>query len=119
MNSILTIRGLVLHVKLGWPDKERLLEQDVRLDVNIRFPEPPKACVSDNLDDTLCYSLLIKHLRASIANKHWHLIEHLSHEIYHIIKSKLPKQSSLSVRITKKPNIEGLSKGVSFEYGDG
>lgn len=118
MNSKLTLRNLELRVNLGWPDKERLQEQVVLLDIEIEFPETPKACITDNLADTLCYSTLTQHIRANIAAKNFYLIEHLSYEIYQLIQSQLPDSAKMNVRITKHPNIDGLLGGVSFAYGE-
>lgn len=116
--ATLFIRRLELQVNLGWRKKERNQEQAIELDLDIRFPKLPKACITDNLDDTICYAQLIEAIRNSIATKNFKLIEHLSAEIYTIAKAHLPKQSKLNVRLTKYPNIEGLNDGVCFSYGD-
>lgn len=116
--SSLSIKQLELYVYLGWPDLERHQEQAVLLDVDIWFPKPPKACVTDNLDDTFCYSTLIAGIRDKVANKNFHLIEHLNHEIYQFVKSQLPDQSKIIVRITKHPKIRGFTGSVCFSYWD-
>lgn len=114
----LQIRGLELHVNLGWPEKERQQQQAVVMDLTIQFPEPPKACETDNLNDTLCYSDLVNFLRKEISHKKFHLIEHLSHELYLLIKSKLPENSKIYININKFPVISGLTGGVSFSHFD-
>lgn len=118
LHSRLTIRDLELNVNLGWPEKERLQEQRVLLDIEIRFLQPLKACMTDNLQDTICYATLTQTLRNEISGKKFSLIEHLAHTLYQILKSQLPEQTHLNVRLTKYPNIEGLLSGVSFDYGD-
>lgn len=117
--SLMQIRGLELYVNLGWPEKERQQQQAVLMDLSIHFAEPPKACISDNLSDTLCYSDLIDSIRNNISNKNFHLIEHLGHEIYHVIKTKLPDNVCINLNITKHPVISGLTGGVSFSLFDG
>lgn len=117
-HSTLFIRDLELNINLGWRTAERKLEQAVLLNMEIHFPKQPKACASDNLDDTVCYADLINEIRQKIAKKHYRLIEHLSAEIFQIAKSFLPSRSKLSVAITKYPKIDGLRGGVSFVHGD-
>ncbi|RDI41345.1 dihydroneopterin aldolase [Aquicella lusitana] len=114
----LQIRQLELRVHLGWPDIERQHEQTVLLDADIFFPAPPKACTTDHLDDTLCYSALINALREYLQTRKFHLIEHLTHEIYQLIRSHLPVKSHLTVRVTKHPEIQGLTGGIQFSYSD-
>jgi len=118
LRSTLCIRSLELQVNLGWRNKERQQEQAVFLDMRIEFQLPPKACVSDKLNDTICYAELIQDIRNKIAVKNYRLIEHLSAEIYRITKAQLPNESTLKVRITKFPKIDGLQEGVCFDYGD-
>jgi len=114
----LHIHSLELNVNLGWRSKERSLSQAILLDMDIHFKKPPKACTTDNLQDTMCYAKLIEEIRDKTAVKQYKLIEHLSADIYQLAKKTLPEEVCLTVRITKYPNIAGLQKGVSFEYGD-
>lgn len=116
--SALLIDDLELHVHLGWPNDEREERQLVHVDIDIWFAEPPKACISDHLDDTLCYSTLIDTIREKITNQHFHLIEHLTCEIYNIIKPLVANNSRVKVSIKKHPKIEGLAGHVRFSYWD-
>lgn len=115
----LSINGLELSVHLGWTEEECQREQIVLLEVDISFSDIPKACATDNLDDTLCYSALITTIREKINNKKFRLIEFLTHELYQIIKAYLPEGSKIMVRLTKYPPIQGLTGGVCFTYTDG
>lgn len=114
--SSLSISGLELNIYLGWPDNERSAQQVVHLDIDIQYPEPPKACLTDNLVDTICYSELLSEIRHHLQNKKFHLIEHLSYEIFTFIQTKLPNHSRLQIHITKKPKIAGLTGHVRFSY---
>ncbi len=118
LHSALFVRDLELSVNLGWRHKERSSEQGVLLDLDIWLPKPPKACETDELDDTVCYAELSDKIRKGIGDTKYRLIEHLSRDIYQIVKKELPKKSRLIVRLTKFPKIDGLVGGVSFEYGD-
>lgn len=118
MHSELHIHNLELYLNLGWRNKERAQEQAVLLDIDFYFPAPPKACNTDNLEDTICYAKLIEEIRTTISAKHYRLIEHVSADIYQLVKQQLPENVILSLRITKFPRISGLKQGVSFVYGD-
>ena len=115
---LISVHDLELYINLGWRKKERRLEQSILLDLDICLPKPPKACKTDDLADTICYAKIIENLRQQLHEKTYKLIEHLSQDIFDIIKPQLPKQAKLKVRITKYPNIKGLLGGVSFYYGD-
>lgn len=116
--TILRINNLELNLNLGWRSKERSEEQAVLLNMIIRFPKPPQACITDNLDDTTCYAKLIETIRHQISPKNYRLLEHLSAEIYDIAKKYFPHDSKITVSLTKYPRIGGLRDGVTFDYGD-
>ena len=116
--SALHINGLQLQVYLGWPDQERLKMQTVFLSLIIQFANPPKACETDHLEDTICYSTLVEFIQEKINSKKFHLIEHLCFEIYHLIKPLLSASSSLSLSITKYPDLPALEGGVQFYFGE-
>ncbi|OGT61503.1 MAG: hypothetical protein A3F14_03980 [Gammaproteobacteria bacterium RIFCSPHIGHO2_12_FULL_43_28] len=116
--SSLSILGLELYVHLGWPDQERKEKQLVKLDIHLTFVNPPKACQSDLLTDTICYAGLIDQLHDYLANKTFHLIEHLTNEIYQFLKSCLPAGTMLRVILTKHPAITGLTGGICFSLAN-
>jgi 7,8-dihydroneopterin aldolase/epimerase/oxygenase len=113
---MLQIKQLELMVHLGWPEEERKEKQQIYIDIDIFFPEPPKACETDSLDDTICYDELIKKIKHKIDAQSFKLIEHLAKVIYSEIKTAIPVD--IMVHVYKNPNIEGLAKGVRFSYGD-
>jgi dihydroneopterin aldolase len=118
INSSLCIHHLELYVHLGWQEAERAQAQGVALDIDIHFAAPPAACVSDRLDDTLCYSQLIQTIREYVANKQYQLLEHFGFDLYQLIKKHMPEGAELKIALTKHPHIEGLTGGVSFCYQD-
>ncbi|OGT37759.1 MAG: hypothetical protein A3F11_01085 [Gammaproteobacteria bacterium RIFCSPHIGHO2_12_FULL_37_14] len=113
----LSICNLELPIYLGWSENERLEQQKIVLTVNIKFSTPPHACVTDNLNDTICYSNMIDKIRNYLAQKKFNLIEHVCYEIYQFIKFLLP-ESSLTISISKQPKIPDFSGKVSFCYSD-
>lgn len=118
MKTTLHIKDLSLHVHLGWTDKERAEQQTVWLDLFIEYPTAPKACLTDDLADTVCYDQLISSLATTVKSTPFRLIERLADAIYQHTKSLLPEQSKIKVAITKYPHLEHLNKGVAFHYGD-
>lgn len=116
--SCLEINGFVLPIFLGWPDAERKSEQTITLDIEIHFRTPPLACSTDKLEDTFCYSHLADILHEQIAHQAFHLIENATKVIYELIKSEVPCDATVIVHLRKFPNIDGLTKGVRFTYGD-
>jgi len=118
MKATLHVRRLELNVNLGWRSQERKQEQAIELDLDIQYPSLPKACETDDLQDTVCYAQLTDAIRQQISHKNYRLVEHLSAEIYTIAKAHLPQETKLMVRLTKYPKIEGLIGGVCFDYGD-
>ena len=116
--SHITLQGLELPVHLGWPHAERLVKQIVRLDIQLAFKEPPKGCITDNLEDTQCYDTLISQLKETILTKKFRLIEYLGHEIYQTLKKALSTDTQVSLRVTKQTAIPNLTGGVTFYYGD-
>jgi len=118
LNTSLSIRQLKLKVHLGWGEKERNKPQIIFVNIDLAFEKPPKACVTDQLDDTICYDVLITKLNKKIIKKKFRLIEHLSQTIYLFIKTQIPKKTKVVVHLLKYPDIAGLKDGVRFSYGD-
>lgn len=120
MQSKMVLRGLHLEIFLGWPKQERVTKQLIICDVDIQFSVPPKGCVSDDLDDTICYDQLIQDIKLYVSQKQFHLIEHLAFSLYQHIKDYLSQHDNIALQIhlTKKPQIENLTQGVTFSYGD-
>lgn len=116
--NTLSINKLELQVHLGWSEEERQGKQSVFIDIEIRYPDILRACLTDQLADTVCYHQLVDLIREKITPRPFHLIEHLSYEIYQITYPLLPEKSALSVRVLKHPQIEGVKDGVCFSYGD-
>lgn len=116
MPSTLHIKSYDLKVNLGWRDKERMEAQSVLLDIDIIFATQPTGCLSDHLEDTVCYADLITAINTGLNDKHYRLVEHLTYDIYQIVMKQLPAKSNLTITITKHPKIPGLIGGVSFVY---
>ena len=119
MTGLLEFRGARLSVRLGCGADERAHPQPADLDLSVRFAEPPAACESDKLEDTICYADLIAAARACVAGREFKLVEHLARELFLTLRPLVPPSAELWLRVTKlHPPVDGLSGGVSFALGD-
>jgi dihydroneopterin aldolase len=117
--SVLEFRGARLWVRLGCSASERETPQPVDLDLAVRFAEPPIACASDKLEDTICYAELIDAAREACAGAEFQLVERLAHELFGRLRALVPPGAELWLRVTKlRPPVEGLEGGVAFSLGD-
>jgi len=104
-----------LEVRLGWGAEERARPQRVALAVSIEFAEPPLACGSDDLTDTVCYADLIDRARQLAASRDFRLIEHLAALLATELRRPLPAGARMRIRVTKlNPPVEDLDGGVHF-----
>lgn len=104
---------------LGWTEAERQQTQPVDLAVHLRFPQAPKACDSEQLDETICYDSLVSFIKTLCAEQSFQLIERLGAWLYNNIKHFLGSDVDVWLQVTKVyPPISDLSRGVSFTYGD-
>jgi len=117
--ALLEFNGARLWPRLGCGAEERARPQAVDLDVAVRFAEPPPACESDKLGDTVCYADLIEAARAAVAGQEFHLVERLAHELYAALRPLVPPGAELWLRVTKlHPPVADLAGGVAFSLGD-
>lgn len=114
----LSINDLKLSVNLGVSKKERSRKQSVLLTIVIDFAQIPRACKSDNIDDALCYATLCNLLKKHIAKRSYQLVEAMTEDLYHQVKTITPKNALVSMKLTKFPQISGLRSGIHFHYGD-
>ncbi len=121
MSVVTTLRIQALHLKLrlGWDAAERQLPQLVQVTLAFRFAEPPNACQSDELAETICYDRLTQQLRAMIAEREFRLLEHFSAWLYQVLTPLLPQGVLIRIVATKPyPPVTEIKQGVTFEYGD-
>jgi dihydroneopterin aldolase len=115
---LLTLHELELSVFLGWSDAENQTPQRVSVDIQIKFPAPPRACQSDDLQDTVTYDALVALMQEKTATRKFRLLEHLCYEIHQLLKTQLPHQTAVSVAVKKYPAIPALKGGASFYFAE-
>jgi len=117
--SALTLNGLRLKVRLGCGEEERRVPQYVRFDIRVRFESIPSGCLTDALNETVCYAEISDTLRQVCARREFLLIEKLGWDAFSSLKERLPRGTQLWIRTTKeKPPIADLQDGASFCLGD-
>jgi len=118
-SSSISINRLRILVSLGCSAEERQTLQYVSFDVQVRFSEPPRGCITDSLEETVCYAKLCKKIKEVCDRSEYQLIEKLGWDVYQGIKEFLPKDSQLWVRATKEhPPVPQLEGGSAFSIGD-
>lgn len=118
--SSLSLAGLRVPVKIGCSADERQHPQSIRFDIHFRFPAVPEGCLTDDLNDTLCYFKVSQTVEEICSRSHYCLIEKLGAEILKTLRQSLLKGVQMQIRITKeKPAyMPNLGEGASFTLGD-
>jgi dihydroneopterin aldolase len=117
--SSLSLDRFQQKVRLGWGEEERRIAQDVSFDIRIRFNTIPKGCVSDQLNETICYKELSDQIREVCQKREYRLIENLGWTVFEKLKGSLPDQVQLFVRaIKEKPPIPDLKGSAHFCVSD-
>lgn len=119
VHSALTLHRLRFAARLGWSEAERSRPQPVELDIAIRFAEPPGACLTDELEQTVCYDALTSKIRDLLNQESFRLIEYMAQKVYQLIRQNLMRGTEIQVFVRKvSPPIPEMQGGASFSYGD-
>ncbi len=117
--SQLSLKKLRLLVSLGCSPEERQVLQYVSFDLEVRFIVPPQGCMTDSLEQTVCYAKLSQKIKEVCDRREYQLIEKLGWDIYQAVREDLPEQSLLWLRATKEhPPVAHLEGGAAFSLGD-
>ncbi len=115
----LQIKDYVLSVHLGITEQERVIPQEVRLTIDILFLEPVGSCVTDSIENTVCYDKLTTEIRTYIGTNHYKTIEYLSKKIFDLTKKQIPQSNKTLIHIHKvNPPMPHIVGGTHFTYGD-
>jgi FolB domain-containing protein len=115
----LKINGLKVAFVLGNNKSEKLVKRSVIFNFTLRFGYDNKACYSDGLNDTVCYSGLAKAIRLGFEGKSFNLIEHAAQFAYQVAGEYLCNTNILKrVEVVKIfPELSEL-QSASFIYSD-
>ncbi len=97
-----------LPVYLGVYDFEQQQKQLVLVDIEIRFLEMPKGCISDQLEDVICYAGLNDTLLKAAEEKRYQLIEHLAYVLCDRLMLGLKFPADISLTVHKNPPLDNI-----------
>ena len=110
--QLLQIEGYISYVALGVTETERTNPQPVKWDITITMPTLPSGCISDNINDTICYGNICNIL-LEVSQNSYCLIEKLCHIAFSEIKKYINNENKLSVKLSKLntpiTNLEGCA----------
>lgn len=104
--DILRLNKMKFHAYHGCLAQEHVVGNDYEIDLGIKI-DLKKACLSDNLNDTVNYALIYDEVKI-IMNKRLQLIEFVAESIAQALKLKFPQIAEVEVRVRKMhPPIQG------------
>lgn len=122
MRSILSINQLQLPVMLGTTQEEQVQAQIIALSIHLGFAQPPKACQSDTLSDTLPYDALCSGIKAFCKDRSFALIEALAQALYDHTHRWVAEHHTpcdrLWLCVSKQPPLSDVGH-CEFALGDG
>lgn len=110
--SIMKINEYELFIYCGVNENERKSKQRILLSVEIYFPNFPKASITDNINDTICYHNLCNKLEG-FNGKTFKTIEALTYKIFAFLRD-IYEPHHLRLQVDKFPNIKNLKGSASF-----
>lgn len=113
-SSILCVKGLELFLHIGVPEEERAGIQRLVVNLDVSYANSPSGCLTDEIEDTVCYDELCTKLKSAIEAREFKLIEYLAAEILAFVKPFFPN-STVAVEILKWPAIKDFTGSVSFK----
>lgn len=119
LNSWIEIHRLRFSLFLGCFEEERSELQDVEISIKVGLPKLPQACLTDEIENTVCYDKICSGILKNFEKKEFKLIESLGYQIYQFTRNLLPNDIKLQISVHKiKTPIESLKGGASFILGE-
>lgn len=114
--DIIFLRELRIETLIGVYDWEKRVPQTLQIDLEIALPNS-RACQSDDIDDALDYSEIVRHLQKVLTSRHFNLLEALAEHIAQIILNDF-NAPWVKVSVAKLQAIRGSKMvGISIERG--
>ncbi|WP_119327961.1 dihydroneopterin aldolase [Cysteiniphilum halobium] len=106
----LKLTEVILDVYLGVYDFEQVQLQQVKLDLIISYHKAPTACMSDDLNETICYATINELLLKTARQKRYQLIEHLAQSLLNALKNMLKAHEvDIYLELHKKPPLDNVA----------
>jgi 7,8-dihydroneopterin aldolase/epimerase/oxygenase len=103
-----------VKTKLGVPDWERLKPQTIILDIEMGC-DLSQSCLSDAIEDTIDYGLVVNRIRETLAEHSFKLVEALAEHVCQLILKEF-KATRVKIKVAKPailPELKAL--GVIVE----
>jgi len=104
----INLTDISLHVYLGVYEFEQRDAQAVSVDVTLNFLAMPQGCISDKIDDVICYAMISDTLQYTAQEKRYHLIEHLGFDLIQALTRTLKTPADIRLRVHKKPPLDNM-----------
>ncbi len=118
-SSVISLNDLRVYINLGVGEDERKNVQEVNISFQFLSKEQPRGCITDDINDTVCYHKISETIKNYCGNKEFKLLEFLCNGLYNEIKKITPPAMKIWVKVEKcKPPIDNLIGATSFEYTD-
>lgn len=118
----LSINDLRLWASLGNSLEEQANLQPISLYIQLSFITKPLACITDNLNDGVCYAKIVELVRNILQIKVFNLLEHLTSYLHTEIQQYLEKifpNIELKIIVNKlSPPVANIFGGVTFELAE-
>ena len=114
--DIIFLRELKVDILIGVYEWEKRVPQTLQIDLEIALPNS-RACQSDDINDALDYSEIVRHLQDVLTSRHFNLLEALAEHIAQILLNDF-KAPWVKVSVAKLQAIRGSRMvGISIERG--
>lgn len=87
---------------------EKKVPQLIELNLEIALPTS-SACITDNIKDTLDYSLIAERIKQTLSDKHFFLLEALAEHIAQFILTEF-NSPQVKISVAKLSIIQGIKK---------
>lgn len=108
----LTIQQIALDVVLGVYAEERQKPQQVMVDIDFAFQQPPKGCQTDALQDTICYVEISQLLQTECDKKDYHLVEHLVWQLSEVLVRYMKKPVDIKIKAYKVAPVDHIDQCI-------
>lgn len=119
MLNALRIEGFSVQVHLGCEPEERQQSQEVRVSVELRFPQILQGAYTDELADTICYADVCEAIRKVATLGSYKLIERLGLQCLLAVRQLCAADVQIALEIHKvRPPVADLQGGSVYRLGD-
>lgn len=110
--DIIFLRELKIETLIGVYEWEKRIPQPLLLDMEIALPDA-RACQSDDIQDALDYSEIVRHIQNVLTNQHFNLLEALAEHIARILLTDFNapwvKVSVAKINAIRNSHLVGIS----------